>query len=359
MAESIPDPTPEAPAASPPDVSSVEGSSTPAPEAPATPASPEAAPPGPERSRTRPVDERILFHEELSWKQLDDLDREKTVFFVTVSPLDQHGPHLPVGVDCFNAQAFSAAAARRLCTEHPDWTAVLSPLLPIGSDTFDYLGSINMRRRVVRDLLTDFLGSLAAYDFGNILVINSHGGPGHRMAIDEACHAVNQRYGARAFAPMSRILEDIFTNSYRDTYRKVLGKAEALDFTSDHHAGHWETSMLLYLRPELVDPGYSRLRPVIVEPEKISESAARTYGDKLGYFGSPSQANRDLGKVTTALIGRELIDMFFLAQEDDAFLDEFRPPMWNAGMVYRTDFPLWALSVLFLVLVVATWALFC
>jgi hypothetical protein len=158
---------------------------------------------------------------------------------------------------------------------------------------------------------------------------------------------------------MGRILSDIFTNGYRDSYRKILGKAEALDFSSDHHAGHWETSMLLYLRPELVDPGYTRLRPVIVEPEKISDSAARTYGDRLGYFGSPSQANRDLGKVSTALVGREIIDMFFLAQDDAAFLEEFQPPMWNARMVYRTDFTRWALMALFVVLVVATWALFC
>lgn len=311
------------------------------------------------RTEVRSADQRILFHEELSWRQLDELDREHTLFLVTLAPLDQHGPHLPVGVDCFTAQAFSAAAARRLCTEHPEWTVVLSPILPIGSDTFDYLGSINMRRRVVRDLLADFLGSIASYEFQNILVISSHGGPGHLMAIDEACHSVNQRYGSRAFAPMRKILADVFTNAYRDSYRKILGKAEALDFSSDHHAGHWETSMLLYLRPELVDPGYTGLRPVIVEPEKICDSAARTYGDKLGYFGSPSQANRDLGKVSTALVGREIVDMFFLAQEDEGFLDEFAPPMWNAQMVYRTDFPLWALATLFVVLLAATWALFC
>jgi creatinine amidohydrolase len=263
-----------------------------------------------------------------------------------------------VGVDCFSAQAFAAAAARRLCTTHPDWNAIIFPILPIGSDTFDYLGSINIRRRVVRDLLTDFLGSLATYGFHHIQVINSHGGPGHLMAIDEACHAVNQRFGSRAFAPMSKIMEDIFSNEYRDTYRKILGKGEALDFSSDHHAGHWETSMLLYLRPELVDSGYTRLRPVIVEAESISDTAAGTYGDRLGYFGSPSQANRELGKVSTALIGREIVDMFFLCQEDEAFLKEFEPPMWNARMVYRTDFTRWVLGLLILVLALATWALF-
>ena len=48
-----------------------------------------------------------LKFEELNCDELKAFDKEKTVFFVPISPLEQHGPHLPVGVDMFNAE-FSA-----------------------------------------------------------------------------------------------------------------------------------------------------------------------------------------------------------------------------------------------------------
>ena len=37
--------------------------------------------------------------EEISTPALDALDRDRTVVILTVSPLEEHGPHLPVGVD--------------------------------------------------------------------------------------------------------------------------------------------------------------------------------------------------------------------------------------------------------------------
>ena len=35
----------------------------------------------------------------MNWKQIDELDRDKTIFFLPISPLEEHGPHLPVGTD--------------------------------------------------------------------------------------------------------------------------------------------------------------------------------------------------------------------------------------------------------------------
>ena len=46
----------------------------------------------------------ILRLEDLSTPRLDALDRERTVVLLTVSPLETHGPHLPIGVDAFTAR---------------------------------------------------------------------------------------------------------------------------------------------------------------------------------------------------------------------------------------------------------------
>jgi len=40
-------------------------------------------------------DMKVIQMEELSWKQIEGLDKKKTIFFLPISPLEEHGPHLP------------------------------------------------------------------------------------------------------------------------------------------------------------------------------------------------------------------------------------------------------------------------
>ena len=69
----------------------------------------------------------ILRLEELSTPQLDALDRDRTVVILPVSPLETHGPHLPVGVDAFTARHFAEAVAERVVATRPGWSALLAP----------------------------------------------------------------------------------------------------------------------------------------------------------------------------------------------------------------------------------------
>ena len=63
--------------------------------------------------------------EEMSTPALDALDRDQTVILLTVSPLEEHGPHLPVGVDAFAARHFAETIAERVVAGRPGWSAVL------------------------------------------------------------------------------------------------------------------------------------------------------------------------------------------------------------------------------------------
>ena len=49
---------------------------------------------------------RVLKLEELTYTDIDRLDRNRTVFILTFGNLEEHGPHLPVGSDYFQAIAF-------------------------------------------------------------------------------------------------------------------------------------------------------------------------------------------------------------------------------------------------------------
>ena len=42
---------------------------------------------------------------------------------LTVSPLEEHGPHLPVGVDAFTGRHLAESIAERVVAERPGWSA--------------------------------------------------------------------------------------------------------------------------------------------------------------------------------------------------------------------------------------------
>src|SRR5207247_2459305 len=73
-------------------------------------------------------------------------------------------PHLPVGVDAFTARHFAQSLADRLVAARPGWSAVLAPTLYLGSFTFESVGTVSVRQRVVRDTLVDYGGGLARTD---------------------------------------------------------------------------------------------------------------------------------------------------------------------------------------------------
>ena len=110
--------------------------------------------------------------EELSTTSLDALDRGRTLVILTVSPLEEHGPHLPLGVDAITARHFATEIAGRLVATRPGWSAVLAPTLHLGSFTFDAPGTVTVRQRVVRDAVVDYGLSLARAGFRFIVVSN-------------------------------------------------------------------------------------------------------------------------------------------------------------------------------------------
>jgi len=75
---------------------------------------------------------KIIKFEELSWKQIDKLDRNKTVFFLPISPLEEHGPHLPVGTDLLTIKDATNSAIKILNQKKPDLNYVILPSVPIG-----------------------------------------------------------------------------------------------------------------------------------------------------------------------------------------------------------------------------------
>lgn len=293
--------------------------------------------------------------EELSTTALDALDRASTVILLTVSPLEEHGPHLPLGVDAFTARHFAEAIAERLVAARPGWSVVLAPTLHIGSFTFDTVGTVTVRQRAVRDTVTDYGASLARAGFRYILVSNGHGGPGHLVALEEAAAIVSRRYGITMASFAGHLAWQFLRGRYLPRIEAALGRAlsdeERQAFAEDAHGGWWETSVMLLLRPDLVDPAYRSLPPARYPLSRRIRPNYPLRNGGQGYVGHPALADPAFAKAASEVLLQELMELV------DGLLDgrirpaQRRSPFFSIPF-FRTGF--WPMAGLLAGLVVGT-----
>ncbi len=272
---------------------------------------------------------------------LGALDRARTLVVLTASPLEEHGPHLPLGVDAFTARYAAQVLAHRVVAERPGWSAVLAPTLWIGSFTFDAVGTINVRQRVVRDALVDYGDALARAGFRWILIANGHAGPTHLAALDEAAAIVSRRHGV-TMASLSGHLAWGFRNGrFLEDVAHALGRpltgAERQAFAEDAHGGWWETSMMLMLRPELVDESYRTLPPAIYP---VTARVRRNYPLKSGgqgYVGHPAMADVAFAKATSQVLMAATMELVDGLLEGRLHPSDRRSPFF-AIPFFRTNF---------------------
>lgn len=250
---------------------------------------------------------RILRLEELSSPNVAELDRQKTAFFISVSPLEGHGPHLPLGVDLFDAKYFSEKMAELLIAKRPDFDAVLVPAVPLGTQVYRVPGSLRTENRALYKVVAGLGESLALWGFRYIFVLSGHGSPKNIVTLESACIRTSRKYGIEMhdlFGALAvRFLRGQFAELISGRMPKPLTEQEKELLKSDIHGGWWETSMMLLLHPELVG--------------KYKDLASVKRGDKKngpGYFGSPSMASREfalaslevMSEEASAIIGRIL-----------------------------------------------------
>jgi creatinine amidohydrolase len=285
--------------------------------------------------------ENILKLIDLSHPQLNALNREKAVIFIPISPIEEHGPHLPLGVDAFNARFFAQKLAERLTEKRPDWTVVLTPLLPLGTNVFKYIGSIYIRQRAVRDVVTDFASSLARYGFSYFVVFSFHGGPGHLVALEEASRKVSKKFGVKMISLTGGLAYTFLTGGFTPQIERHLSEPltqkERELFKKDIHAGWWETAMMLKTKPHLVEGSYKELEPVTIDIRKVRADSAKRAGKGLGYLGAPHKATREFAEASTEAmceLGLSLVERLL----DGEDVSRETTPKFYRLPIFRTNF---------------------
>ena len=278
----------------------------------------------------------MLKLEELSWPELEALDRTRTVIFVSVSPIEEHGPHLPLGTDLYTCRAFTEAIATQLETRCPDVIAVLAPVTPVGSGTVPYLGSIGSPPRLVRDVLMRVGRAFARDGFRSIIVVSGHLGTSHLLAMETAARKVSQRYGVTMIAPVASVWRSALRSQTLIEQCAALPEpitGQTLELLLHaHHGGALETSLMLHLHPELVQSGFRQLERVGLWRFARWRSWTREHWP--GYVGEPALARADFGGImlaTVAALGANLVAR--LVQGDALGSEEVAPLTNGVGHV--------------------------
>jgi creatinine amidohydrolase len=290
--------------------------------------------------------------ETLTKKQFDEIDRTRALVLVTCSPLEVHGPHLPLGADLLEGEGLLERCLGFLPDRHRDRTFLKLPFVYAACDPVPQPGSLAFRPSTLIAVLEDLGNSLADQGFRSVLVSNFHGSPRHFVAIETACHRVSRATGIQMVSIFSAMLTSLgISNS---ELGDVLGHHDGVEpksFENDTHAGLVETSQLLALHPDWVDPDYKRLprrsvdlwarergreRPVpgagglAALPRLLSH-----FKDQLQYFaeetysGDPALASRELGEAFLDTLGSKAAEA--VAELLDGTLPEARwhSPAWK------------------------------
>ena len=162
-----------------------------------------------------------------------------------------------------------------------------------------------MRPATLRAVFMDLASELGEQGFRWIIVVHVHGAPLHNRALDEASDFFRDTYGGR----MVHLWGLVPVLGGWGQALQSLSDAEKQEEGVSLHGGMDETSLLLYLRPELVSPDYQSA-PVVTGHSLEESFAVAKAADWPGYLGSP--------RLATAALGERIWRSFAAAATDHA-----------------------------------------
>jgi creatinine amidohydrolase len=192
----------------------------------------------PVRGQTNP-----LWHEQkvknylpdMTWPEVQDLLTRTDMVILPVTAIEQHGPQLPLGTDYFAGVEQALLIAQKT-------DVLVAPILLPGVSPYhmEFPGTIALSPDTVQRVYFEAAQSLIHHGFRRFLILNAHGG--NQIVSRYIADRINQETPAIAVE---------LTEAAAPFLKPTGPRQPATKF--DRHAGVGETSMGLYLFPNLVE----------------------------------------------------------------------------------------------------------
>lgn len=231
----------------------------------------------------------------------------RTIAVLPIAAVEQHGPHLPVGVDTRIAEGYVAAVLERL----PDDLDVLFlPVQAIGksNEHLAFPGTLTLTAETAIRAWSDIGDSVHRAGCRKLVFVNSHGG--NIAVMDIVARDLRVRHAMVAI-----------TSSWHR-----LGYPEGLFTAHEHqhgiHGGEVETSLMLAIRPDTVRMEHAA--DFVPRTVQMAEDFAFLSAIQPAGFGWMSQDLHPSGAMGNAAAADAARGHACIAHGADRFIDLLR-----------------------------------
>jgi creatinine amidohydrolase/Fe(II)-dependent formamide hydrolase-like protein len=233
---------------------------------------------------SRPLNDYVLG--QLSWPQAKTRLDETDLALLPVGAIEQHGPHLPLDTDAWDADYLARRVAAACSPPRP----LVLPLIPYGVSYHhdDFPGTLSLTSETLARMVYEIGMNAARQGITKLIIVNGHGG-----------NVPTLRYAAQAINRDAHIFTCVDTGDTSDPDVEQL-----VETGNDVHAGEIETSTALATRPELVQMDKARRGVPRFSSQYLEFSSARSVEwyartariSSSGVLGDPTKASREKGE---------------------------------------------------------------
>ena len=175
---------------------------------------------------------------EMTWQDIAGAATERWIAVLPLAAIEQHGPHLPLGVDSFIAEAYLDRVRAMLPEDFP---VTFLPIQRVGISTehLDYLGTLTLSAQTAVAAWTELGESVARAGLRKLVLVTSHGG--NIAAMELVARDLRARWRMLA----------VTVGWHRFGYPDGVFSSE--ERKHGIHAGDIETSLMLAAKPGTVE----------------------------------------------------------------------------------------------------------
>ncbi|NHF58502.1 creatininase family protein [Flavobacteriaceae bacterium TP-CH-4] len=177
---------------------------------------------------------KTFLWEEMTWPELESYLKIVDTVILPCGAIEQHGPHLPVDIDYFDAKYMAYKVAEACSDPKP----LVLPPIPFGVSYHhdDFKGTLSVTNEALSKFVYDLGMSLVKNGIKKIIILNGHGD-----------NAPTLNYAAQMINRDGKIFVCVDTGDTSD-----IDLYKLIDTPNDIHAGEIETSTTLAIRPDMV-----------------------------------------------------------------------------------------------------------
>jgi creatinine amidohydrolase/Fe(II)-dependent formamide hydrolase-like protein len=228
----------------------------------------------------------------MTWEEARDRFRAAEIALLPVGSTEQHGPHLVLDTDTYDAEYLAIEAAKRVSRPRP----IVLPTIPYGVayHHMDFPGTVAVSPDVLSRLVVEVGLSAARHGITKLVIVNGHGG-----------NVPALRYAAQIVNRDARIFTCVDSGETSDAEVQDL-----IETRNDVHGGEYETSTSLATRPHLVRldrmrrsvPRFSSKYLDFTERNSVEWYARTARVSESGVLGDPTRASREKGEKLWAIM---------------------------------------------------------